>query len=598
MAGDVIMKTIKLSSKITVLMCGLLVGTMAFAANGPVVVGDITINVVDPDPSIGFSDPSPADPASTAGGNPGTTIGEQRLEAYKHVAGIWNGNLNIKVQIVLQASFAALSCDATGGVLGSAGALNVFRDFPGPSFPNTWYGAALANNLAGFDLNGSEPDPGLLAPPFNDEIVTFFNANLGKPGCLENSAWYYGFDNNPPPGAIDFIEVLTHEVGHGVGFQDFGSETTGQFFLGFPDQWSRFLGDNLIGKRWDQMIDFERSFSAANGPNLVWNGPNVTTAAPTELGPAQILLVTGPVDVAGIELPFGTASFGPALPPGGIQGTVELVNDGVATATDGCEALVGFTPGNIALIDRGGCTFVLKAQNAEAAGASAVIIANNVPGATPPGLGGSGPVGITAVSVTLDGGQVLREFPGTTVDIGQAASDGSLAGTDPVGRLKMYAPGVVAPGSSVAHYDVSAFPNVLMEPFNTNDVDVNAGDVDLTDDLLRDIGWDDQITCPINADSRPTVIVGSCDSGVENRRGEYVVFPSGKWLFPGTRSGAFGTVAGGCYIADLLAACSSPFVAPNDGQYQSCISQLTNDMLAQGVIGPGEQGAIKSCASN
>ena len=528
------MKTTNAFSIVAGLLGSLFFASTAAAQNGPVVVGNITINVVDPDPSIGFSDPSAPDPASTAGGNPGATIGEQRLEAYKHVAAIWDNNLNIKVQIVLQASFTALNCNAAGGTLGAAGALNVFRDFPGPRFPSTWYGAALANNLAGFDLNGSEPDPGLIQPPFNDEIVTFFNANLGKPGCLENSSWYYGFDNNPPPGAIDFVEVLTHEVGHGVGFQDFGNETTGAFFLGFPDQWSRFLGDNLLGKRWDQMISFERRFSATNGPNLVWNGPGVTAEAPNVLGPAQILLVTGPADVAGTEMPFGTASFGPPLPDNGIQGTVELVNDGggPGTATDGCEPLVGFTPGNIALIDRGACTFVSKAQNAEAAGASAVIVANNQPGATPIGLGGSANVGITSVSVTLSGGQVLRQFPDTTVSIGESASDGSLAGTDPAGRLKMYAPGAVAPGSSVAHYDTSAFPNVLMEPFNTNDVNVTENGVDLTDDLLRDIGWDDQVTCPINADSRPTVIVNGCDSGVDNRRGEYVVFPSKKWLFP------------------------------------------------------------------
>jgi len=592
------MKTIHTFSIISALLGGLFTVSTAVADNGPVVVGNITINVVDPDPSIGFSDPAPADPASTAGGNPGTTIGEQRLEAYKHVVAIWDANLDIDVQIVLQASFTALGCSATGGTLGAAGALNVFRDFPGPSFPSTWYGAALANNLAGFDLNGSEPDPGLIAPPFNDEIVTFFNANLGKPGCLENSSWYYGFDNNPPVGAIDFIEVLTHEVGHGVGFQNFADDNTGQLFAGYPDQWTRFQGDNQLGKRWDQMIDFERSWSTGNGPNLVWNGPAVTAEAPNVLGPAQVLLVTAPADIAGTELPFGTASFGPGLPPGGIQGTVELVDDGAgASATDGCEALVGFTAGNIALIDRGSCAFVLKAQNAEQAGASAVIIANNQAGATPIGLGGSGVVGITAVSVTLDGGQLLRAFAGTEVDIGASASDGSLSGTDAAGRVKLYAPAAIAPGSSVSHFDTSAFPNLLMEPFNTNDVDVNQGDVDLTDDLLRDIGWDGQVSCPISADSRPTVIVGGCDSGVENRRGEYVVFPSKKWLFPGVPAGAFGAVAGGCYIADLLAACTSPFVAPNDGQYQSCIAQLTDDMARQGIIGPGEQGAIRSCAA-
>lgn len=47
-------------------------------------------------------------------------------------------------------------------------------------------------------------------------------------------------------------------------------------------------------------------------------------------------------------------------------------------STSGCEPadFAGFTAGNIALIQRGTCTFALKAQNAQAAGASAVIIFN------------------------------------------------------------------------------------------------------------------------------------------------------------------------------------------------------------------------------
>jgi hypothetical protein len=344
------------------------------------------------------------------------------------------------------------------------------------------------------------------------------------------------------------------------------------------------------------MIDVERLFSTGNAPNLVWNGPAVTAAAPNVLGPAQVLLVTAPANIAGVELAFGTASFGPPLPPAGIQGTVELVADGVGDSTDGCEPLVGFTPGNIALIDRGTCAFVLKSQNAEAAGAAGVIIADNVPGATPPGLGGSGTVGITAVSVTQSGGQLLRSFAGTQVDIGAAASDGSLAGADPAGHVKLYAPAAIAPGSSVSHYDTSAFPNVLMEPFNTN-VDVNDGDLDLTDELLEDIGWDGNISCPTTADDRPTVIVNGCDTGVENRPGQYVLLPTKKFLFPSIPASAFGAIAGGCYIADLLAACTSPFVDPNHGQYQSCITQLTTDMRNQGIVSGAEGEAIMDCAS-
>jgi hypothetical protein len=447
---------------IAILLLAMLPLSQAVADNGPVVVGNITINIVDDDPALGFGDPTPATPV---GGNPGITVGEQRLEAYKRAAEIWDETLDIDVQLVLQAIFTPLSCEPDGGVLGAAGALTVFRDFPAPSFPSTWYAAALANELSGFDLGGTTPDPGFLEPPFNDEIFSLFNSELGTEDCLTDSAWYYGLDNNNPPGTIDFLAVLMHEVGHGLGFQNFADDATGRNFLGFPDQWARFQRDNVLaGKHWDQMIDIERQFSATNGPNLVWTGPRVTAEAPNVLGPAQVILVNAPADIEGAELPFGTAGFGPAVPAGGLTGDLVLANDGVDTASDACDPLTNDLTGKIALIDRGACTFVLKAQNAEAAGAIGVIIANNQPGDTPIGLGGSGAVGIPTVSATLDGGAFLRFFPDTNVTIGALASDGSLSGTDAFGLVKLYAPFPVQPGSSVSHFDVSATPNVPILP--------------------------------------------------------------------------------------------------------------------------------------
>ncbi|WP_298585402.1 M20/M25/M40 family metallo-hydrolase [uncultured Kocuria sp.] len=66
---------------------------------------------------------------------------------------------------------------------------------------------------------------------------------------------------------------------------------------------------------------------------------------------------------------------------GTVSGTVQAVDtDGTAGAsTSGCEAedFADFVPGNIALIQRGACSFAVKAANAEAAGASAVLIFNS-----------------------------------------------------------------------------------------------------------------------------------------------------------------------------------------------------------------------------
>ena len=65
-----------------------------------------------------------------------------------------------------------------------------------------------------------------------------------------------------------------------------------------------------------------------------------------------------------------------SLIPEPVDAVWELVDDGSADPTTGCDALVDFTPGNVALLRRGGCEFGVKAFNAEQAGAVATIIVN------------------------------------------------------------------------------------------------------------------------------------------------------------------------------------------------------------------------------
>ena len=86
------------------------------------------------------------------------------------------------------------------------------------------------------------------------------------------------------------------------------------------------------------------------------------------------------------------------------------------SSTSGCEAsdFAGFTAGNIALIQRGTCNFGVKADNAEAAGASAVIIFNEgQPGRTDLSVGTLGEetvVDIPVVGASFADGQELHSL--------------------------------------------------------------------------------------------------------------------------------------------------------------------------------------------
>jgi len=80
----------------------------------------------------------------------------------------------------------------------------------------------------------------------------------------------------------------------------------------------------------------------------------------------------------------------------------------------GCAAadFVGFPVGNIALISRGACTFALKATNAYNAGASGVVIYNNIPGSLNGTLSSTFTLDIGVTSVAQDVGQALAATSG------------------------------------------------------------------------------------------------------------------------------------------------------------------------------------------
>ena len=91
--------------------------------------------------------------------------------------------------------------------------------------------------------------------------------------------------------------------------------------------------------------------------------------------PQPTLDVLSPPAATG-SYPAGGAVFNP-LEPWTITAAVEAVDDGDGVASDGCQGLNDFSPGAIALIDRGLCLFREKVVNAQNAGAVGVIVVNN-----------------------------------------------------------------------------------------------------------------------------------------------------------------------------------------------------------------------------
>jgi hypothetical protein len=459
--------------RLAVLAAGLLFLSVSASARA-----DAQITIVNSDAADeGFNDPTAATPV---GGNTGTTVGQQRLLAFEHAAQIWEGLLDSSVEIRVHASFDALPCTATDGTLGGAFPSAVVSDPPNAPLAGVWYPVALANKFAGEDTE-----------PAEDDINVRFNSEIGQPDCLPGTTWYYGLDA-AHGNDYDLVAVLLHELGHGLGFLTLVDESTGEEFLETPDVFETMILDTETNKHWTDMTRAERAASAVNTGSVVFDGPAVRASVKEFLGSLPILYVDAPPAIAG-DLVFGTADFGTEVGAVSLSGQVvqalDAADAGGPTTTDGCSPISNASEvdGKIALVDRGVCTFVQKATNAQAAGAIAMIVADNVFAFEPPGMGGTAPeIEIPCVSVTQADGNELKANLGDGVIVRIGSDPRRLAGAGSLNRPRLFAPIPAQPGSSISHWDTSAFPNLLMEPNLSADL---PHEVDLTLPLFRDIGW-------------------------------------------------------------------------------------------------------------
>lgn len=170
----------------------------------------------------------------------------QARTAFQRAVDIWETQISSPVVIEVDAYWESLG----EGVLGAAGPSLVYRDFSGAPEANTWYPVALANALAGSDLS-SGPD-----------IEASFNSSFGR--------WYFGTDGNTPSGQYDFVSVVLHEIGHGLGFlgsmEKSGALGSWGLGPGYPAIYDRFV-ENGAGRA---LLSFPNN-STALGNQLVSN---------------------------------------------------------------------------------------------------------------------------------------------------------------------------------------------------------------------------------------------------------------------------------------------------------------------------------------
>ncbi len=319
--------------------------TCALAGLAPAHAASFSFTYLD-GANEGFNDQAPYAPT---GGNNATTLGQARRNAFEYAAGLAGAALTSAVTIRVQASMDSLGGSANSAVLGSAGPWSAYRDFSGAPVANTWYAVALANKLAGIDLDTPHAD-----------IEAQFNSDVDNGAVLGATNWYYGLDGNPG-GHIDFVSVVLHELVHGLGFSSFVDDATGAKALGFDDAYMRNLERHGASpSSYPAMTDAQRAAANKAAPDLHWIGAAAVAAAgshvemyapnpldpgssvshfSTSLSPNQLMepFYTGAIHSLGLaaqllsDMGWGAGSSPPPPPPA--QYTLSVGKSGSGTVT-------------------------------------------------------------------------------------------------------------------------------------------------------------------------------------------------------------------------------------------------------------------------
>jgi hypothetical protein len=169
---------------------------------------------------------------------------------------VWSANFKSPVVVSVDASWGRSS---SWGVLGSARPGSFFSAFSGAPDPSLWYASALANALAGKDLDKANP-----------EIVIQVNSA---------ASWNTRGDGLPAGNEYDLQSVFLHEIGHGLGF--LSNDAYDPFFgLGSLDQPTPFDAylQTSDGRRLADLPTPSKELGVALTSSLVWSGVNAVKA--------------------------------------------------------------------------------------------------------------------------------------------------------------------------------------------------------------------------------------------------------------------------------------------------------------------------------
>ena len=167
---------------------------------------------------------------------------------------VWALYWNSSVPVNVVTNFVP---EGTSGILASASPVSFFQDFTGAPDPILWYSSAMANALAGRDLDPANPD-----------ITLNVNSTVAN-------SFYLGTDGNCPSNLNDLESIILHEVTHGLGFvsNDSFDPFTNYGSIDQPTPYDAYAQTPDGGRLMDLASPSAQLGSALQN-TLVWSGKN------------------------------------------------------------------------------------------------------------------------------------------------------------------------------------------------------------------------------------------------------------------------------------------------------------------------------------
>ncbi len=211
-----------------------------------------------------------------------------------------------------------------------------------------------------------------------------------------------------------YMNNIMHDIWYQYGFD----EVSGNFQMTNPNLLQGLGGDQVMAESQDSRNVIATRNNANFATPTDGQAPRMQMYLWSGLPDPNLFRVTAPGSIAGTYT-AREASFSKPLTNTAFLGKLVLAQStppaSPGISEEGCGAYTNAPAisGNIAVVYRGNCSFADKVQNAQSAGASAVVVINNAPG-DPIAMGGTPTnptpaITIPAVMISMEAGQLIRQ---------------------------------------------------------------------------------------------------------------------------------------------------------------------------------------------